>query len=128
MAYFINFIYIAMDIAKKKKLPPLSERYPTKEALRDAESRPKGPAMQHFKNLMKNKKFRFAIWAIKNDKKTFENTFGISFGETPELAQSCPIYEGFYLNVPIIDFQTIAGQTLLSFLAGYIVVVSPGSR
>ncbi len=33
----------------------------------------------------------------------------------------CPTYEGFYLNVPVMDFQTITGQPLLSFLAGYIV-------
>ncbi len=33
VAYVINFIYIAMDIAKKFKLKPISEEYPTDEAL-----------------------------------------------------------------------------------------------
>ncbi|MCP3684039.1 MAG: hypothetical protein GY861_15260 [bacterium] len=83
-----------------------------------AESHPKGPVMLHFQNLMKNKKIRFTIWSIGNNKKTFENTFGISFGETPNLAVINPDHKGFYLNVPVMDFQPIAGQTLLSFLAG----------
>ncbi len=33
VAYVVNFIYIAMDIAKKRKLRPISEEYPTDEAL-----------------------------------------------------------------------------------------------
>ncbi len=70
---------------------------------------------------MQDKKFRFTIWSIGNDKKTFENTFGISFGETPNQAIPSSTHEGFYLNVPVMDFQPITGQTLLSFLAGYIV-------
>ncbi|MCP3681510.1 MAG: hypothetical protein GY861_02375 [bacterium] len=47
--------------------------------------------------------------------------FGISFGGTPEQAVINSEHAGFYLKVPIMDFQPIAGQTLLSFLAGYIV-------
>ncbi|MCP3681195.1 MAG: hypothetical protein GY861_00760, partial [bacterium] len=46
VAYVINFIHIAKHIAKKNKLQPLSERYPTEKELNEAESRPKGPAMQ----------------------------------------------------------------------------------
>ncbi|MCP3685084.1 MAG: hypothetical protein GY861_20675, partial [bacterium] len=46
VAYVINFIHIARDIAKKGNLQPLSERYPTSEDLNKAESCPKGPMMQ----------------------------------------------------------------------------------
>ncbi len=51
---------------------------------------------------------------------------GICFGGTPEQATLHPDNARFYLKVPVMDFQPIAGQTLLSFLARYIVPKEDG--
>ncbi|MCP3684040.1 MAG: hypothetical protein GY861_15265 [bacterium] len=75
-----------MDIAKKMNLKPISEEFPTLDALLKAPIRPAGVIVQSYYNLMTNAYFRFVIWAIGNDKTTFENTFGISLAETPDQA------------------------------------------
>ncbi len=72
--YVINYIYIAMDIAKKGKLKLISEEFPTPEALVKAPPRLNGKIMWKFLNLMTNRSFRFTIWAIGNDNNTFLNT------------------------------------------------------
>ncbi|MCP3684812.1 MAG: hypothetical protein GY861_19260, partial [bacterium] len=120
VAYVVNFIYIDMDIAKKENLKPISEEFPSLEALLKAPIRSAGVIMQKYYNLMMNVDFRFVIWAIGNDKKTFEITFGISLAETPDRAVRWDKFPNYWRHVPGIDFQTIAGKTLLAFLAGYL--------
>ncbi len=115
VAYMVNFIYIAMDIAKKKKLKPISEEYPTDKALMQAPVRPAGEVMQRYYNLMMHTEFRFVIWAIGNDKKTFENTFRISFAETPDQAIKREDYPNFWKKISIIDFQSIAWKNFIGF-------------
>ncbi len=73
--------------------------------------------MQRYQNLMTHRDFRFVIWALGNDKKTFENTFRISFAETLDQTGVLDGYPNFWERIPIIDFQSIARKTLLSFLA-----------
>ncbi|MCP3684027.1 MAG: hypothetical protein GY861_15200, partial [bacterium] len=113
VAYVVNFIYIAMDIAKKKNLKPISKEFPSNEALLKAPIRPAGKIMQSYYNLMMNADFHFIIWANGNDKKTFENTFGISFAETLDQTGVLESFPNFWEKIPVIDFQSIAGKSLL---------------
>ncbi len=77
-------VYIAMHIAKKMNLKPISKEFPTLMELLEAPVQPAGVIMQSYYNLMMNLDFHFVIWAIGNDKKTFVNTFGISLAQTPD--------------------------------------------
>ncbi len=49
-----------------------------------------------------------------------ENTFGISFAETPDQTGVLEEFPNFWEKISVIDFQSIARKTLLSFLASYL--------
>ncbi len=65
-------------------------------------------------------KFRYIIWERAENAKAFINTFGINFGESPEEAMVEQEGVDCWLKVTVIDFQAIAGETIYTFLSGYL--------
>ncbi len=110
----------AMQNETDKKCLTINVAYPEDQDLKEAKPRPGEPVMERFKELMTSRKFCYVIWARSKNTNAFANTFGISFGESPEEARISTDNASCWQKVPVLDFQSISAETMHAHIAGYL--------